>query len=283
MKIIVFWSKFNRNLYLMEGSIWVSIGSGNSWALKMWQAIIVPNVDQDLWYVLSLGHSSLTHWGRVTHVCVSKLTIIGSDNGLSPGWGQAIIWTNAGILLIGPLGTNFSKILIKIQTFSSKGNAFQDAVCEMLSILIRPQCVKNDHVITGLHQIVFHSILLIIKCCKLCLYFMGYSMWKTPHVSMLWDNVIYVSRHGPVSLTIAIVQFTVIPFLFIRSLLICAYTMTALLSLYGKNLKAIASSEFEWNKIKFSMPLSIWWEKLLLLNSAPHWETSHYHWAHMCI
>ena len=31
---------------------------------------------------------------------------------------QAIIWTNAGILLIGPLGTNFSEILIKIHTFS---------------------------------------------------------------------------------------------------------------------------------------------------------------------
>ena len=38
----------------------------------------------------------------------------GSDNGLSPGWRQAIIWTNAGILLIGPLGTNFSEILIEI-------------------------------------------------------------------------------------------------------------------------------------------------------------------------
>ena len=34
------------------------------------------------------------------HICVSKQTIIGSDNGLSPGWRQAIIWTNAGILLI---------------------------------------------------------------------------------------------------------------------------------------------------------------------------------------
>ena len=60
----------------------------------------------------------LTHWGRVTHICVSKLTIIGSDNGLSPGRRQAIIWTNPGILLIGPLGTNFSEILIGIQTFS---------------------------------------------------------------------------------------------------------------------------------------------------------------------
>ena len=33
----------------------------------------------------------LTHWGRVTHICVSKLTTIGSDNGLSPGRRQAII------------------------------------------------------------------------------------------------------------------------------------------------------------------------------------------------
>ena len=60
----------------------------------------------------------LTHWGWVTHICVGKQTIIGSDNGLSPGWRQAIIWTNAGILLIGPLGTNFSEISIKIQIFS---------------------------------------------------------------------------------------------------------------------------------------------------------------------
>ena len=61
-----------------------------------------------------------THWGRVTHKCVSKLTIIGSDNGLSSDRHQAIIWTNAGILLIGPLGTNFSEILIEILIFSIK-------------------------------------------------------------------------------------------------------------------------------------------------------------------
>ena len=54
------------------------------------------------------------------HICVGKLTIIGSDNGLSPERRQAIIWTNAGILLIGPLGTNFSGILIEIQTLSLK-------------------------------------------------------------------------------------------------------------------------------------------------------------------
>ena len=68
------------------------------------------------WY----NHTLLTHWSRVTHICVGNLAIIGTDNGLSPGRRQAIIRTNAGILLIGPLGTNFSEIWIGIQTFSLK-------------------------------------------------------------------------------------------------------------------------------------------------------------------
>ena len=56
----------------------------------------------------------------MTHICVGQLTIIGSDNGLSPERRQAIIWTNAGILLIGHLGTNFIEILIEIQAFPLK-------------------------------------------------------------------------------------------------------------------------------------------------------------------
>ena len=62
----------------------------------------------------------LTHWGRVTHICVGNLIIIGSDNGLSRNRRQAITSTNVGILLIGPLGTNFSEMLIEIHTFSFK-------------------------------------------------------------------------------------------------------------------------------------------------------------------
>ena len=50
----------------------------------------------------SVGYK-LTHWGRVTHICIGRNTNIGSDNGLSPGRRQAIIWANAGILLIGSL------------------------------------------------------------------------------------------------------------------------------------------------------------------------------------
>ena len=63
---------------------------------------------------------SWTHWGPVTHICVNNLTTIGSVNGLLPGRRQAITWTNAGVLLIVPLETNFSEILIEISTFSFK-------------------------------------------------------------------------------------------------------------------------------------------------------------------
>ena len=79
---------------------------------------------------------SLTHWGRLTHICVSKLTIISSDNGLSPSRRQAIIWTNAGILLIGPLGANFSEILIASYTFWFKKMQFK-----MSSEKWRPFCL----------------------------------------------------------------------------------------------------------------------------------------------
>ena len=102
-----------------------------------------------------------SHWGRVTHICVSKQTIIGSDIGLSPGRRQVIIWTNAGILLIGPLGTNFNEILIAIQTFSFKKMHFK-----ISSVEARPFCLglnvstQQDsytwHQTCTLHDIVFN-------------------------------------------------------------------------------------------------------------------------------
>ena len=123
---------------------WVSIGSRNgcsvpshylnqcclivNWTLQ-WNSnqntklFIHENAfENTIWEMAAMlsREDELTHWGQVTHICVSRLTIIGSDNGLSPDRRQAIIWTNAGLLLIGPLGTNFSEILIEILTFSFK-------------------------------------------------------------------------------------------------------------------------------------------------------------------
>ena len=97
MKSFVFWLKFHRSLFLRV---------------------------------------QLTHWGRMIHICVSKTTIIGSDNGLSPDRRQAIIGTNAGILSIGPLGTNFSEILIKCYSFS-----FKKMHMKMSSGKWRPSCL----------------------------------------------------------------------------------------------------------------------------------------------
>ena len=78
----------------------------------------------------------LTHWGRVTHICVGNLTIIGSDNGLSPGRCHAITCNNVAILLIGPLGTNFSEMSIEIFTFS-----FKKIHLKMSSGKLRPFCL----------------------------------------------------------------------------------------------------------------------------------------------
>ena len=56
----------------------------------------------------------------MTHICVNIIIIIGSDNDLLSGRHQAIIWIDAGLSLIGPLGITFSEILIEINTFSLK-------------------------------------------------------------------------------------------------------------------------------------------------------------------
>ena len=100
-----------------------------------------------IWDIMTLRRCccyGLTHWGRVTHICVSKLTIIGSDNGLLPGRRQAIIWTNDGMLLIGPLGTNCSEILKQNSHIFIQENAFENIVCEMAAILSRPQSIKGS-------------------------------------------------------------------------------------------------------------------------------------------
>ena len=79
-----------------------------------------------------------------TKICVNKLTIIGSDNGLSPSWRKAIIWTNAGILLIRPVRPNFIEISIEIHIFSFKkmhlkiSSAKWRTFCLSLNAIIRP-------------------------------------------------------------------------------------------------------------------------------------------------
>ena len=87
-----------------------------------WQLLIVKRAPViRIWVIITNTQFWVwisTHWGRVTHLCVGDIAIIGSDNSWSPIRRQAILKTNAGILLIVPQGTNFSDILNEIHTFS---------------------------------------------------------------------------------------------------------------------------------------------------------------------
>ena len=95
------------------------------------------------WLLSYVTITYLTHWSSVVHICISKITIIGSDNGLSLGRRQAIIWTNVRILWIGSLGTNFSEILIEIFKFSLKKMHLK-----MSSGKWQPSCLN----LTGSHR-----------------------------------------------------------------------------------------------------------------------------------
>ena len=97
----------------------------------------------------------LTHWDRAAHICVSKLTIIDSDYGLSPGRHQDIIWTNTGILLIGSLATIFCEILCEIHC----------PACRTSLIATRFWVVMIYPIIKCLTQLEFSFILL-----DLCLF-----------------------------------------------------------------------------------------------------------------
>ena len=106
-----------------------------------------------LWFMRGPYIIYLTHWGQVMHICVGKLTIIASDNGLSPGRCQAIIWNNAGILLIGPLGTKLNEIFIEIHTFS-----FKKMHLNMSSAKWRPFCLGLNVLRETSDWVRWHSI-----------------------------------------------------------------------------------------------------------------------------
>ena len=68
----------------------------------------------------------LTHWGRVTHICINKLTFIGSDNYLNQ------CWNIVNCALRNKLQWNFN---LNSNIFMQE-NAFENVVCEMASICL---------------------------------------------------------------------------------------------------------------------------------------------------
>ena len=96
VNFICLWYTWGKNvlLQIQPTKNWVNIGSGNGLVQSGNKPLPEPMLSQICHHShwVSLGHKELTHfWGWVTHICVSKLTIIASDNGLSPGRRQAII------------------------------------------------------------------------------------------------------------------------------------------------------------------------------------------------
>ena len=118
----------------------------------------------------------LTHWGRMTHICLNELNTIGSDNGLSPSRHQAIIWTNAGILLIG---TNCSEILSEIHTFS-----FKKMHVKMSSGKWPPFCLGLNVLTT--HQQVVSSNPVRYNYTHVCIERVFHPDYRDPRIDVDW-------------------------------------------------------------------------------------------------
>ena len=96
-------------------------------------------------HVIIRGSGWTGHLTLCGLVMMSRILVkIDYDNGLSLVRHQAIIYTNANLLLVWPKGTTFSVISIKIQRFSFRKNMFDHVVCKMASILFRPLYVHVD-------------------------------------------------------------------------------------------------------------------------------------------
>ena len=140
---------FSHTLVWLDGSLWCyrALLQGLFWhhyACIYYSPFIVHNCMKMYSlepFLINNFFINLIHWGWVMHICISKLTIIGSDNDLSPGRHQAIIWINIGILLIGPLGTNSVKYK---SNFFFQEKAFENVVRKLGAILSRPQCVNVE-------------------------------------------------------------------------------------------------------------------------------------------
>ena len=111
------------------------------------------------------------------YIFISELTIISWDNGLSPGWNQAIILTNVGILLIGPLGTKFSEISIEIHAFS-----FKTRHLKMLSAKW-PQCVNWIYKLTATPKVIsvfwYYQTLGVFYNCNDIVHLVPVQWWNT--------------------------------------------------------------------------------------------------------
>ena len=162
------WAISNHDIAFCDCSdTWIVSQHTIWWAPRQWEMALLCN-DVSHWLGASLESAcitsnktqgsrefwwsgGLTHWDRVTHICVHKLPITGSDNGLLQGRRQAIIWTNDQILSIGPLETNVSEIFNGIPSFS-----FKKLHLKLSSAKWRPFCLSTNVLTDALVVIMYN-------------------------------------------------------------------------------------------------------------------------------
>ena len=182
----------------------------------------------------------LTHWGRLTHLFVGNLTIIGPDNGLSPGRRQAIIWTNAAILLIGPWGTNFSQITIGIHTFSFKkihlkmASAKWRPFCLGLNVLTMSWGWSTDHFDFQCHWLIVYSIFVYGLWCVLK--YPGKNVYSFFHPFFFQENsllpVLCMSEHAVICGCQTIIQTIIVTKMISNILLTDVIYITQMMSIF---------------------------------------------------
>ena len=140
--------KYHGWVNCLEPSFWVTI-----WVTENWKIGIE--------WIVNLLRPNDAYMRRKTYHHFS----IGSDNGLALTRRQAIIWTNAEMLLIGFLGTKFNEILIEIHTFPFKKMHMKMSSGKWRPFCLGPQCVKE----TGFSMDTVHAVvcehLLMSKLC----------------------------------------------------------------------------------------------------------------------
>ena len=138
---------------------------------------------------------------------------IGSDNGLSPIRRQAIIWTSAGLLSIGPLGTSFSQIRIQIQNFS-----FTNVHLQISSAKWRPFCPGGDEAIV---DCLCASEAILKDMGKIIWY---QTTWKhnKPHTMCIFLGM-YWTRHRFIVLAVNLYMYILISILCTHCLYFCCY------------------------------------------------------------
>ena len=144
----------------------------NRWCTVYWRVCV------------SLG---LGGWARLVHIYVSNLTIISSDNGLLPGRCQAIIGTNTGIWLIGPLEINTNEILIEINSFSFKKMHLKISSAKRRVFLLDPNVLRAN-MIPEWHKAQQNPVHIVIHLQTACMLYKQFLLFAV-HILKLHESL----------------------------------------------------------------------------------------------